>query len=194
MLYLNQLDYEHIPYEHNLDAGGPPPGKGTAAAAACGPCCLCMMVENLTLGHMELTDCLKLSGELGANRQMGTDLKILGPVVAEKFGLTFETTDEVEVLVEHLRRGGMAVANSGGDREGYTGLFTHGGHYIAVLSTDGTDACILDPSYKEGKYEEEGRQGKTEVHAPFVYCSLDVLKEDCSNRSPAFYLFGRTRG
>ena len=47
------------------------------------------------------------------------------------------------------------------------GLFTHGGHYITILSTDGKDACILDPSYKEGKYEEEGRQGKAEVHEPF---------------------------
>ena len=193
MYYINQLDYPHIRYEHDLDNGGAPEEKCTAAAAACGPCCLCMIVENMTFGHLELTDCLELSAKVGANRQRGTSLKILGPAVAEKYGLTYDTTNDVKKLVEHLQRGGMAIANSGGDREGYVGLFTHGGHYITILSTDGKDACILDPSYKEGKYEEEGRQGKAEVHEPFVYCSLDVLMEDCSNRDPAFYLFARKR-
>lgn len=193
MLYLNQLDYEHVPYQHNLKNGGPPPGKGTAAAAACGPCCLCMVVDHLTCGSLDLLECLELSAKLEANLEMGTSLKILGPAVAERFGLTFETTDDAEVLAEHLKTGGKAIANSGGDREGHVGLFTHGGHYVEVLSIEGEEVCILDPSYKEGKYEEEGRQGKAEVNAPFVYCSLDVLKEDCANRSPAYYLFKRKR-
>ena len=99
MYYINQLDYPHIRYEHDLDNGGAPEEKCTAAAAACGPCCLCMVVENMTFGHLELTDCLKLSADLGANRQRGTDLKILGPVVAEKYGLTYDVTDDVEKLV-----------------------------------------------------------------------------------------------
>lgn len=191
MLYLNQLDYEHVPYQHNMKHGGPPPGKGTAAAAACGPCCLCMVVDHLTCGSLNLLECLELSAKLGANLELGTSLKILGPAVAERFGLTFETTDDAGILAEHLKTGGKAIANSGGDREGHVGLFTHGGHYVEVLSIKGDRVCILDPSYKEGKYEEEGRQGKAEVNAPFVYCSLDVLKEDCANRSPAYYLFKR---
>lgn len=33
MLYLNQLNYPDIPYEHNVAAGGPPEGKGNVAAA-----------------------------------------------------------------------------------------------------------------------------------------------------------------
>lgn len=193
MYYINQLDYEHIPYRHNLDNGGAPPDKSNAAAAGCGPCCLCMMAENLTFCHMELADCIMLSEKCGANRKPGTDIKVLGPVVASMCGLEFETTDDMDVLIRHLRSGGMAIANSGGDREGYTGLFTHGGHYIAVLSADEKDACILDPSYKEGKYEEEGRRGRAEVHSPFVYCSLDTLRKDCENRSPAYYLFKRKR-
>ena len=72
MYYINQLDYPHIRYEHDLDNGGAPEEKCTAAAAACGPCCLCMIVENMTFGHLELTDCLELSAKLGANRQRGT--------------------------------------------------------------------------------------------------------------------------
>lgn len=47
-------------------------------------------------------------------------------------------------MLAHVHAGGMAVANSGGDREGYEGVFTHGGHYILVVSADETQACILD--------------------------------------------------
>lgn len=191
MLYLNQLDYPALHYEHNLDAGGAPPEHSTVAKAGCGLCCCCMMVENLTTSKLPLEECLALSQEAGANRGVGTNLKILGPVVAQRYGLKFSVTDELSVLIDHLQCGGMAVANSGGDREGHTGVFTHGGHYIAVISYDGTNFCILDPSFKEGKFDEEGRQGKVQIHVPFLYCSAEVLQEDCANRSPAYYLFSR---
>lgn len=193
MLYLNQLEYEQIPYRHDLNHGGAPEGKNTVAAAGCGPCSLCMIVENLTTAKLDLEDCLEMSVNLRANMEPGTDLKILGPAVAEKFGLAYKTTSDVGELAEHLRRGGMAVANSGGDYEGHIGVFTHGGHYVVVVSVDGDEVCILDPSYRKGKYEEEGRKGKVHVAEPFAYCSLDVLKEDCANRDPSFYLFARKR-
>lgn len=79
MKYINQLEHRDIPYEHNLDHGGVPEEKRNVAAAGCGPSCLCMMVDALTLSTYELTDCLKLSNEVGANREIGTSLKILGP-------------------------------------------------------------------------------------------------------------------
>ena len=160
MKYINQLEHRDIPYEHNLDHGGVPEEKRNVAAAGCGPSCLCMMVDALTLSTYELTDCLKLSNEVGANREIGTSLKILGPVVAERFNLNYGETSDLNELKAHLAKGGLAIANSGGDREGYTGVFTHGGHYILVVSADDNEACILDPSYKEGKYEEPGRDGK----------------------------------
>ena len=66
MKYINQLEHRDIPYEHNLDHGGVPEEKRNVAAAGCGPSCLCMMVDALTLSTYELTDCLKLSNEVGA--------------------------------------------------------------------------------------------------------------------------------
>ncbi|MFR8017536.1 MAG: hypothetical protein ACLU48_13750 [Clostridiaceae bacterium] len=183
MKYINQLEHRDIPYEHNLDHGGVPEEKRNVAAAGCGPSCLCMMVDALTLSTYELTDCLKLSNEVGANREIGTSLKILGPVVAERFNLNYGETSDLNELKAHLAKGGLAIANSGGDREGYTGVFTHGGHYILVVSADDNEACILDPSYKEGKYEEPGRDGKARAVDGFVYCSLKVLAEDCANRT-----------
>ena len=106
---------------------------------------------------------------LAANREIGTSLKILGPVVAEKFNLNYGETSDLNELKAHLAKGGLAIANSGGDREGYTGVFTHGGHYILVVSADDNEACILDPSYKEGKYEEPGRDGKSESRRWFLF-------------------------
>lgn len=96
-------------------------------------------------------------------------------------------------MLARVHAGGMAVANSGGDREGYEGVFTHGGHYILVVSADETQACILDPALEPGKFDSPGRKGKVEVHEPFAYCDFSVLKKDCENRSPAYYLFARKR-
>ena len=56
MKYINQLEHRDIPYEHNLDHGGVPEEKRNVAAAGCGPSCLCMMVDALTLATYELTD------------------------------------------------------------------------------------------------------------------------------------------
>lgn len=101
MKYINQLEHRDIPYEHNLDHGGVPEEKRNVAAAGCGPSCLCMMVDALTLSTYELTDCLKLSNEVGANREIGTSLKILGPVVAERFNLNYGETSDLNELKAH---------------------------------------------------------------------------------------------
>ena len=57
---------------------------------------------------MELTDCLKLSNEVGANREIGTSLKILGPVFAERFNLNYGETSDLNELKAHLAKGGLS--------------------------------------------------------------------------------------
>lgn len=193
MLYLNQLEHPMVPYLHNAENGGAPEGKNNAAAAACGPCSLCMVVENMTFAKLTLTECLRVSCEIGANHHMGTDLSMLGPVIAERYGMTYENTNDMDKVIKCLETGGQVIANSGGDREGYVGLLTHGGHYVVVVSHDNGEVCILDPSLKEGKYEEEGRKGRARVIYPFVYTSVEELKMDCSNRDPGFHLFKRKK-
>ena len=184
--------YRDVPFSHNLDGGGAPPDKSNIAAAGCGICVACMVVENLTLANFSIEECIETAYQAGATRKPGTEMSKLGPAVAERFGLTYSGTCDVEELKAHLAAGGMAVANSGGDREGYTGVFTHGGHYVLVVSGNADEACILDPSMREGKYDEPERIGKVRVHRGFAYCSWNVLAEDCSNRSPSFHLFARS--
>ena len=191
MIYLNQLEYPDMKYNHNMDEGGAPEGKDNVKAAGCGLCSLCMVVDQLTTKHLELADCVRLSEEKGANRKMGTNLRVLGLVVAEMYGLRYSNTNDPEEVKTCLQKGGRVVANVGGDREGYIGLFSHIGHYIVLVSIDGSEVCILDPSRKEGKFDEEGREGKVRLGDPFVYCDMAHLVQDCANRDPGFHLFTR---
>ena len=193
MKYLNQLEYPHIPYPTDVSNPDSKFVNMSIKEAGCGLCSLAMMVEHLTTKTISLKRLISLSIKNKANLTPGTNLKILGPIVADMFNLDFKTTNSIKTAMRHLQNGGSVIANVGGDREGYTGVFSHGGHYIFLLSADKDSVCILDPSYKEGKYEEEGRQGKVRVDAPFVYCAPEVLAQDTDNRNPGFYLFARKK-
>ncbi len=52
--------------------------------------------------------------------------------------------------------------------------------------------AVLDPSFKEGKYEEEGRKGRVELkNGVIALCTPETLAEDTANRTPSFYMFWR---
>ena len=89
--------------------------------------------------------------------------------------------------------GGNLIIHIGGDREGHIGVFSHGGHYVAAIGQQADGRIIvLDPSYKPGKYEEEGRKGKVEMKNDFVcLCDPQLLVADTATRDPGFYLFWR---
>ncbi len=190
MIYINQLERKEIPFEHDLDNGGA--GEySNVAAAGCGPCSVCMVINNMTMDTPSLEEIINLVYEAKANREPGTDMKLLAPLVAERFNLDYKSTDNVGELITHLQNGGMAVANVGGDREGHIGVFSHGGHYIAVIGFVNGELCILDPSYKTDKFNEDGRRGLIRKIPPYLYCAPEVLVRDTENRTPGYYLFSR---
>lgn len=191
MLYLNQNDYRNVPYYHNVANGGVPEERRWISTSGCGICSACMIVEHLTTKPLPLEECIKLSERSGANREIGTRMRLLGPLVAEIYDLDFEMTNDIDKLIAHLQAGGEAAVNVGGDHDDHVGLFSHKGHYIVAVSTNGKEVCILDPSYNVGKYEEEGRKGKVRVNYPFAYCSVADLAADVQNREIPFYLFKR---
>ena len=197
MKYISQLDYQHIPYITCVDAEGELLERGkktTVRSSGCGLCSAVMVADRL-LPNVEfgVEDAVALSYECKANHKNGTDYKRFAPAFAEKFGLDFEMTNDPERLRFCLHTGGAAVLHSKGDREGYIGVFTHGGHYIAAISEerDGRIA-ILDPSFKECKYDEEGRQGLVELKNGVVaLCDMEVLVKDTEPAPFSFYLFWR---
>ena len=189
MLYLNQLLYKELPYLHKTLQGGT---MSTVSRSGCGLCSMSMVVDHLTMQSLPIEDCVKMSEECGANRWTGTSIGVLGPVAAEKFGLDYAETSDPGEMLACLHGGGRVIVHIGGDHEGHVGVFSHGGHFITLISEENGRIGVLDPSWKPGKFDEEGRAGKVDTtYAPVLSCTIDVLMADTENRSPRFHLFRR---
>jgi hypothetical protein len=147
----------------------------------------------LTEFDFTLEDAVALSYEVGANHAAGTSYKLFAPAFAERMGLRLESSKDIADLRRCLQTGGAAVIHFAGDREGHIGLFTHGGHYTAAIGVepDGRIA-ILDPSYTDQKFQEEGRQGKVEIlPGPIVLCDTDKIEEETEPKPIPYWLFWR---
>ena len=194
MKYLNQLEHRHIRYEHNVENGGVPEERRNVATSGCGLCCACMMVDILTDKELTIEECVELSVGCAANYKVGTSMRRLGPVVAEKFGLDYAETNELSVVIEHLRNGGQAIALVGVPEGCEIGLFTKSGHYINLISTDGKEFCILDPSYTPTKYTIPERDGKVNFdNAPYLYCDVNIVQSELKPERVGYYLFSRKK-
>lgn len=189
--YYNQTNYPHVPYPTLTDLPELGCDKTTVRDAGCGLCASCMVIENMTGEEFSLIDCLELSLNVHANHSPGTDLTLLGPYIAERFHLKFTATDDPELMREHLAKGYMAVACAAGDRpeENYVGVFSHGGHYVAVvgMAEDQEHILVLDPSQVPGKYDIEGRREKVIVNGNILHTTMTVLAQDCRYREPDLY-------
>lgn len=192
MLYLNQNDYPDEKYPTKAaDKTSSSYLSGTIASSGCGLCCLCMAVDQLSLQKLDLIQCRDLSIEHEANMKVGTDMKILGPVVAEMFNLSFSKTDDEEEMMQCLKNGGKVIINVGGDHDEHIGVFSDVGHYIIAIGYQDGLIRILDPAYRVGKYDIEGRKGKIIDCEGILYAKPEVLRDDTLNRSPGYYLFNK---
>jgi len=191
LYYVNQLGYPHVRYEHNVENGGVIPERRKVATSGCGICCACMIVGNLTAVRPSVEEFTKLTMECGANCRLGSRMRILGPVIAKKYGLEYSTTNDPQVLLAHLNAGGMAVAYVSGHREGHRGLLSNISHYVVIEKAVGEELCVLDPAYQFGKFDTEDRRGKVRLELPRVFCSLADMEADAEPREIHYYLFRR---
>ncbi len=190
MLYLNQNDYPDIKYPTNAsDRTSGSYLEGTIESSGCGLCSLCMVVDRLTLKKLDLSECRDLSLQHEANLKVGTNMKVLGPVIAQMYDLTYSQTDDENELVQCLEKGGAAIINVGGDHDDHIGVFSDVGHYITAIGYSDGKVRILDPAYRKGKYDTEGRKGKVIDKEGILFTTLDVLHDDTANRTPGYYLF-----
>jgi len=187
-MYYNQNKYANVPY--------PAPGypDATVKSGGCGVCCASMIVEGLTGQAFPPETSAAYAIKAGARVPGGTDMRLLGTCLSRDFELICRKSDRAEELLAHLGSGGWAVANVGGDREGYTGLFSDAGHYVVARGTasDGR-VCVWDPGKYEGKYSKPGRKGKVTVSGDDCLVDVSYLDADCANRSPRYYLFGKEK-
>lgn len=198
MKYINQLEHPHMLYVTRTDPDHPGHEKGkttTVRSSGCGLCSAIMVADRLLPEYdFELPDAIELSYSVNANHANGTDPKLFFPAFAKKLGLDYETATTTKELIHCLQTGGAAVAHVGCKEPGKPGLFTKSGHYMAVigLERDGRVA-ILDPSYKEGKFDEpEDRVGKVEIkNKVIVLCDPAILHEETTMKSISYHLFWR---
>ena len=197
MKYVNQKEYPDWLYVTRVDMEGEDKERGrtsTISSSGCGLCSAVMVADRLIPGcEFGLKDAIKMSYDTNANHRIGTDYKRFAPVFAEEYGLELEMTNDPERLRYCLRTGGAAVLHVKGDRDGYVGVFSHGGHYAVAISEeqDGRIA-VLDPSYTKGKYEEEGRKGLVEMKNDVIaICDMQVIIDDTAPAEISFYLFWR---
>lgn len=191
MFYVNQKNYPHVLYPTLTDIPEYASYTTTVSDSGCGLCAASMVVTNMTKTPFPLIDCLELSLAVNANHSPGTNMDRLAPYVAERFDLDLVMTGDPELLREHLKQGYMAVATATGDRpeEDWIGVFSHGGHYIAVvgIDEDGEGITVLDPSQTADKYLEVGRHDKVVVNGNYIHTTMAVLATDCKFRPAENY-------
>ena len=196
MIYLNQLNYPHIPYHTRVKKDIPREEMlRSVAKSGCGLCCISMAVDELTTENLPIEECVRISEECLANWSVGTDMKVLAPVIAERYDLAYTPTSDVNEAVAALQNGAKIVAHVGVPEGKEIGLFTKGGHYILLIATDGEKFCILDPSYKEGKFDIPERAGRVdERRAPFLYCDIHVLDSETKPNRIKYHILARKQG
>ena len=187
--YFNQHNYSTTPYPSSSNP------KATVETGGCGPTSAAMIISNMTTSIVDPIAMANYSIKNGARIDGGTDLNKLATAMSKDYGLTFTATTDETQLMAHLKTGGMAVANVGGDRPGYVGVFSDGGHFIVVAGLDASGKLIiLDPGYYVGKFKKTGRAGKVTVNGNYCICDVSVLASDTSNRNPSYWLFKNGKG
>ena len=181
-----QLDYPDTPYPNQRT------GRGTIADNGCGPCCASMVAENMLGVSFPPEEACRLAIECGAREKPGTDLYRFSPVFAERFGLNVtdtEDADEAKAFLEQKK--GLVIANTYGDRpeDGWTGVFSDGGHYIVLAGIEGNTVKVWDPMYRPGRFDIPGRKGKVRMEGNEAFADFSIIREDCYHRP--FFLFSK---
>ena len=184
MKIFNQNDYRSVPYP------SPSLPDATLASGGCGVVSMMMVLANMAGVTQTAKQAADYAIKVGARVVGGTDMTALAKAVCRDYGFEYFATNEEERLLRHLRTTGFAIANVGGDRPGWTGVYSSSGHYIVLCAVAGDKVLVLDPGYYKGKYGLPGRKGKaTDNGDGSSWCSLDVIAQDTLNRTPNYYLF-----
>lgn len=177
MNFYCQLDYRHIAYP------SPSSPNGNIADNGCGVCCVSMIVETLKGVDYPPEECAVFAKACGAREGFGTDMAIFAPAIEKKWGIKIERTENPQVALEFLQeKKGFVIANTLGDREGWTGVFSNSRHYVVVASAEGTTVEVWDPMLNPGRYDIPGRKGKVKLDGFRAYADFTIIENDCLGR------------
>lgn len=190
-LHTNQNNFGNIAYPH------PSKPNATVTTSGCGPCSALMILENLTPTRYKMQDWINWVLSTGARVSSGTDMGILAAAMVKKFGFIVTKTDDETVLKNHLKKGGMAIGNCGGEHGNWRGLFSTAGHYFTIVGYTGDGYFIvLDPNWTKNKFTNQANslskwrsQHAKQGSGTEVYVDASNLNEDTRTRTPSYYLF-----
>ena len=92
--------------------------------------------------------------------------------VADTFNIEYKETYKLDTAVELLRNNNYLIVSVN------NGLFTTGGHLMAIVGIDGDMLKIYDPYLHAGKFETATRRGKVRVDGNTIYCSIENFRKD----------------
>ena len=149
-----------------------------------------MVVNSLTNLNVSILEMVEFAQNIGARVSSGTDMKVLGDGIANVYQFNVERTNDINILKSALQNSAVAIINVGGDRTGYKGVFSNGGHYLIAYGVldDGDTIMMVDPYMYSGKYSASYRQAVT-VAGNFIYATSAIVDKDASNRSPRYAIF-----
>lgn len=186
MKLYNQNDYPNVSYPSKSLPGA------TVKSGGCGVVCMMILLANMAGVEMSAEQAARYAMDNGARVEGGTDMTILCKCLVRDHGFTLELSNDAEKLVKHVAQKGWAVANVSGDRSGYTGVYSDGGHYVIVTGGTKEKLVVLDPAYYPGKFAKAGRSEKVQdIGGGVTSCAAAVLADDTKTRRPAYYLLSR---
>lgn len=185
---IKQNSYPNIKYPSSSNP------SGTVKSSGCGPTAMLMIIENmLGITSWTMASWIKWVIGTGARVNGGTNMSTLSRAVANKYNLKLTMTSDETTLISHLKKGGMAIANVGGKRSGWPGLFSTAGHFITVFAVDDTTGKLIvgDPAYTSTRFSSAFRKARVTVKNQLCYVSADNLHLDTLKRTPNYYLLSK---
>ncbi len=183
MYYYNQNDYPDIKYDRPNTTV-----VETVKTSGCGVCAACIVFNNLAGRELYTVNTMaQFSVKNGARDNSGTNINTLFTALCKKnTAFSLKTTNSEAEVVNHLKKGGIAVCNQG---DSYN-VFSTAGHFVVAYKAKDNDSIeILDPQMYSGKYDAYNRPQRIEKKTEHG-CIVNVkeLAKATADRSPAYFL------
>ena len=181
LFFYNQRNYKNLAYNR------PDGSRATISSSGCGVVSACIAIN--TLAQKELFTVAKmrdLAKSSGARIMNGTNEVTLLNAIHKKYPkFTYKTSRDVNALVEHLKKGGVAICNQG---DKYS-IFSTRGHYVCAWCMDGNNINVADPAMKEGKYSTISRKNRVVKETKYgCIVKPSEMAKATQDRYPSYYL------
>lgn len=186
MYYYNQNNYGSVPYPRPSDK------SATVKSGGCGVCSACMVMNNLAGKELySVRQMAEFSIKNGARDNAGTNVKtLLSALCKANPDFSYKTSNSSLDLVNHLKKGGIAICNQG---DVYN-VFSTAGHFVVAYRMSENNIEVLDPQMYSGKYDAYRRPQrivKRTEHGCIV--SVKEMVRATADRSPAYFLVTYTK-